>query len=485
MEIRRTALGENHPDFAASLNNLAWLYQRMGDHAAALRLCREALDVRRSALGESHPDFAASLNDLAMLHEAIGDRDPAIRLYRKALEIRRTTLGENHPDYANSLHGLARLYLAVGDHPAALPLFRRALEIWRATLGENHPYYAIGLSRLAALHQAMGDQAAALPLCRQALEIGRGSLGENHPAYANILTRLALLYSSMGRALGAVPLMEQAAAIDDRMIGQVFAIGSEGQRAACLGTTRLKLHVFLSLALQYLMGSPGVIHAAFELVLRRKAVAAEAVATQRDALLGGRYPALEPQLRDLAALRMQIARKALAGPGPEGLESHQRELAEWNAQRERLESELTLEIPEMNLKQNLRAADRLALAMKLPAAAVLVEFIVFPSVDFQAVPYRGKLRWKRPRYMAFVLRGGAGRGADDRPRRGQSDRSADRGLPGRDHRPRRAEGRPRPSEGAGASFPLGAGRCRLGLTSGSVRPAGSSNRQSHRATDRS
>jgi hypothetical protein len=64
------------------------------------------------------------------------------------------------------------------------------------------------------------------------------------------------------------------------------------------------------------------IHAVFELVLRRKSVAAKALATQRDALLGGKYPALEPRLRDLASLRMQITRKTLAGPGPEGLESH-------------------------------------------------------------------------------------------------------------------------------------------------------------------
>ena len=35
MEIRRTALGERHPDYAASLNNLAVLYRAMGRHAEA------------------------------------------------------------------------------------------------------------------------------------------------------------------------------------------------------------------------------------------------------------------------------------------------------------------------------------------------------------------------------------------------------------------------------------------------------------------
>ena len=158
--------------------------------------------------------------------------------------------------------------------------------------------------------------------------------------------------------------------------------------------------------LQHLGDSPHAIHAAFELVLRRKAVAAEAVATQRDALLGGKYPALEPRLRDLAALRMQIARKTLAGPGPEGLESHLQGLAEWEAQKERLEAELARQIPEMNLEQKLRAADRRAVALNLPEGVALVEFIRFPVYEFLAVPARGEPRWKPARYVAFVLPGG-------------------------------------------------------------------------------
>jgi hypothetical protein len=111
-------------------------------------------------------------------------------------------------------------------------------------------------------------------------------------------------------------------------------------------------------------------------------------------------------LSELSALRMQIARNTLAGPGPEGLESHQQGLDEWNAQRERLEAELALQIPEMNLEQKLRAADRRAVALNLPEGVALVEFMRFPVCDFQAVAARIERRWKRSRYLAFVLVGG-------------------------------------------------------------------------------
>ncbi len=79
----------------------------MGDYAAALPLYRQALEIRRTALGEDHPDYAASLNNLARLYRAMGDHAAALPLYRQALEIHRTTLGEDHPDYATSLNNLA------------------------------------------------------------------------------------------------------------------------------------------------------------------------------------------------------------------------------------------------------------------------------------------------------------------------------------------------------------------------------------------
>jgi CHAT domain-containing protein len=253
----------------------------------------------------------------------------------------------------------------------------------------------------------MGDHTAALPLFRQALEITRTARGENHPEYAASLNSLAGLYAATGRASEALLLMEQAAVIEDRMIGQILAISSERQRAAYLSTVQGSFHFFLSLVLQHFSDSPAAVRAAMDLVLRRKAIAAEALTTQRDALLGGKYPALEPKPRELVALRMKLARKTLAGPGPESLESHLRELANWEAQKERLEAELAQQIPEMSLEQKLRAADRRAVAVNLPEGVTLVEFVRFPVFDFQAVPTRGEKHWKPARYMAFVLPGGA------------------------------------------------------------------------------
>jgi tetratricopeptide (TPR) repeat protein len=301
-------------------------------------------------LGENHPDFAVHLTNLAALYRSMGDDASALPLCRQAMETTRATLGENHPDFALCLNNLAALYRSMGDDASALPLFRQALEIWRATLGENHPYYANGLDNVALLYGSMGDYASALPLCRQALEIRRATLGEDHPEFAKSLHNLAPLLIAMNREQDALTLMQDAAVIDDRMIGQVFSIGSGHQRAAFLPTPASRMHKFLSLVLNHLSQSDEAVRAALDLVLRRKALLAEGSAAQRDALLGGRYPHLQPRFRELQGLRVKIVQKTLAGPGPEGAPAHLRQLADWVVRRDDLEGRLACQVPEMNLE---------------------------------------------------------------------------------------------------------------------------------------
>jgi hypothetical protein len=62
-------LGPQHPDTAASLNNLAHWYQAKNDFAGARLLYERALMIWESVLGPEHPNTAAVLNNLAgLLH---------------------------------------------------------------------------------------------------------------------------------------------------------------------------------------------------------------------------------------------------------------------------------------------------------------------------------------------------------------------------------------------------------------------------------
>jgi CHAT domain-containing protein/tetratricopeptide (TPR) repeat protein len=235
-EARKEALGEGHPDYATSLNNLAALYYTLGDYGKALPLYRQALEVRKKALGEQHPDYATSLNNLAALYEAMGEYGQALPLYRRALEITKQALREQHPDYASSLTNLATLYCLMGDYGKALPFYRQALAIQKKALGEQHPAYATSLNNLAALYESLGDYGKALPLYRQALEVRKQALGEEHPDYAQSLDNLATLYCSLGDYGKALPLYRQALEVRKQALGEEhpdYATSLDGLALLC------------------------------------------------------------------------------------------------------------------------------------------------------------------------------------------------------------------------------------------------------------
>jgi tetratricopeptide (TPR) repeat protein len=116
------------------LNQTAYYLHERGQYAEAEPLLKQAMAIRRTALGEQHPAYATSLNNLAGLYDAMGRHAEAEPLYQQAMEIYRTALGERHPDYAGSLHNLAVLYQETGRHAEAEPLLEQADQIIRSTM---------------------------------------------------------------------------------------------------------------------------------------------------------------------------------------------------------------------------------------------------------------------------------------------------------------------------------------------------------------
>ena len=182
---QKEVLGEEHPDYATTLNNLAALYRSMGDYAKAEPLYVQARDVFSRVLGEEHPSYATSLNNLAGFYYSMSDYAKAEPLYVEASDIRKRVLGEEHPDYAVSLNNLALLYASMSDYTKAEPLYVQARDITKRALGDEHPLYALSLNNLAQLYESMGDYAKAEPLLVQARDIRKRVLGEEHPDYAD------------------------------------------------------------------------------------------------------------------------------------------------------------------------------------------------------------------------------------------------------------------------------------------------------------
>jgi tetratricopeptide (TPR) repeat protein len=96
VERRAGMTGDQRQKLAevAHLNDEVVALYRAGKYGEAVKTARRALALRQEVLGERHPHYATSLNNLAYLLKAQGDYVGARPLYEQALAIKKAVLGQ-------------------------------------------------------------------------------------------------------------------------------------------------------------------------------------------------------------------------------------------------------------------------------------------------------------------------------------------------------------------------------------------------------
>jgi CHAT domain-containing protein/Flp pilus assembly protein TadD len=402
LAIRKRVLGKYHPQYVASLSNLAGLYRSIGDYSRALGMYQEALNVVRKFSPGTSPDDMIIMNNLAEIYQQRGEYEKAIKIYSEAVVKLESTSGQNQHIYAQIISNLAGIYLSRGERDKAEDLYAKALKIMRSTLGYEHPDVATNLDNLGGIYYAKGEYNMAEALYTQALAIRKKVLGKYHPDYGVSLSNLAILYIATGRYTRALSLEMKVIAIDDRMISQIFSTVSERQRMAFLRVIQRNFYIFLSLVINYFPHSSSALKKAFDLVLKRKAIASEALCLQRDAVMSGRHPELESKFRELSRIRLQLTNKILERSDVAAPSTHD-QLRDLNMRKEDLEAELAKHLPELKLEQKLEAATHKMISKTLRSESILVEFVKCPIFDFSTMIDQDKSYWKTAHYLAFVL----------------------------------------------------------------------------------
>jgi tetratricopeptide (TPR) repeat protein len=426
VEIFKGLRGENHPDVAISLNNLAELYRNQGRYEQAESLYQQAFTILKLLWGENHPHVATSLNNLASLYQSQEQYEKAEPLYKQTLNIFKGLRGENHPDVATSLNNLAELYRKQRRYEEAEPLSIKALQMTQHLLGKHHPHVAQSLNNLGLLYSNQKRYEEAQPLLREALEMRKRILGENHPDVADSLNNLAILLAVTNRPKEALAKMKEATEVHDRIISRVFGASSEKDRLRYLDQIRGTFNLLLSLVWQQLADSPEAVQIAFDLVLKRKMLGASASAAFSQAIYSGRYPHLVAYFQQLRQLSDRIFNLTFSPPKADENQTieqfnaqqtvYKQQLAQLETEYDNLEKQLTAQVPEIRLQEQLQTANRRAVALELPEGSTLVEFVQFRVFDFinnqwqgnQEPPFfKGGVEGDKPsRYLAFILPAG-------------------------------------------------------------------------------
>jgi hypothetical protein len=122
LKVRGRVLGENHPDYATSLNNVANFYKNANPNKKKTPPHRKHSDSRKQSDGQLETASSTGTDSWATMSttSSVSDepRSPTNPLtdveglYRRSLRIREATLGQNHPMVAQSLNNLALALIA-------------------------------------------------------------------------------------------------------------------------------------------------------------------------------------------------------------------------------------------------------------------------------------------------------------------------------------------------------------------------------------
>lgn len=402
-EVKARTIGQSGPNHALTLNNMAGIYSRTGAYTSARKALEQALEIEIATLGPVHPLIATTLGKLAHHYIRQNDMDTAELLVRQSLEMNRHIYGDAHPEVAGGLDTLGGIHLYRDELDEAERCYSEALAFWRQSFPAGHPDIASSVNNLARVHDRRGDFVLAEKLQREALESWIAVHGEEHPELSTPFSNMAGITAAQGRYDEALEWMQRREVLNDRIIVRTLPGLSEYRCLGWLDSMRSSMECVLSLVVRNQLHVPAAVRMACDLVLRRKAIAFEVLASQR-ATVPHEDSELSEAIQELAEQRRRLSEESLADPAVIGAEEHRRRIAALESAVEELEAHIARTSPAVGLDQRLRHATRASIAAALPPDAALVELVRFDFMNYEAVAPQKS--WDPPRYAAFIIQGG-------------------------------------------------------------------------------
>lgn len=217
--IRRSALGTENQDTAASTRALAWTLGHEGHYAEAETLQRQVLDFQKRTLGAENPETVTTMADLAVILADEGHYPEAEKLEREALELRRRFLRPDDLNIAGSLENLATVLQMEARYPEAERLDKEAIAIRSRALGPDHPDTIATMNNLANVVYFEGRYPEAERLDLEVLDERRKVFGAENPLTLKTMSNLANILHREHREPEAEKLCRETLEIQKRVLG--------------------------------------------------------------------------------------------------------------------------------------------------------------------------------------------------------------------------------------------------------------------------
>ena len=139
LDKRIAISGENHQNTSTAHINLANMFLRLSQYAAAKRHLDKAYTICLDCGGLDSLDITAVWSDLASAEHGLGHLDKSLGLSKKAWQRRTVLLGHLHPLVLISGNNYASELCSVGRYDEGIELLRTLLDRQQSSKGDFHP----------------------------------------------------------------------------------------------------------------------------------------------------------------------------------------------------------------------------------------------------------------------------------------------------------------------------------------------------------
>ncbi|MCA1605991.1 MAG: tetratricopeptide repeat-containing protein, partial [Acidobacteria bacterium] len=178
--LRRSRLGEDHPDTLESASNLALNLWALGQYEQGRQLAEDTFTRCRRALGDTHPHTVETAYGLVLILYALGWYEHGHQIAQETFAGCRRAWGDDHTLTLKSASSLALNLVALGHYEQSCQLAEDTITRIHKLESDFEPYSLTAAYSLVAALRELGQYEQAQQLGNGILTDCRQLLGDDH-----------------------------------------------------------------------------------------------------------------------------------------------------------------------------------------------------------------------------------------------------------------------------------------------------------------
>jgi tetratricopeptide (TPR) repeat protein len=217
ISVYELILGQEREAISMFLNRLGVLYLYFGNYKLALSSYEKALQININL--SNNKGKSASLNNIAEIYQLLGDKNKALEFYQKSIKLTEQEFGLEDPETAIRYNNIARLYDSWKEYNKSLIFYTKSLKIREKVLGFNNYFTAQSYNNIGVYYENQGNFKNALYHHKKALSIRENIFGKEHIETSESYHNLGTVYYCLDKFGKSLLFIQKALILREKKLG--------------------------------------------------------------------------------------------------------------------------------------------------------------------------------------------------------------------------------------------------------------------------